>query len=165
MVKKQKLIEEVIKTHILPEDPNEEPLLLSKDFKDAIAKTGDAKDLRDKPYLTTDMMNNNIDSVELDIPIDVRKLTRCMLYLETVIRLFLDQMIFIAKKDFEQNPGVFNCSFTDKVLKFIDAQLKIIEIESKIGLSKSENQETSIEEDEKLLTEYLSKNKNKQERD
>lgn len=162
MTKKKNLIEEIITTHILPEDPNEEPLLLSKDFKDAIAKTEDAKNLRDKPYLTTDMMNNNIDSVELDIPIDARKLTKDILYLETVVRLFLNQMVTIAKKDFEQSPGVFKCDFTDKVLKFIDAQLKITEIESKIGLSKSENQDTSLEEDKKLLeayTKYLTEDK------
>jgi hypothetical protein len=163
MVKKRNLIEEVIKTHILPEDPNEEPILLSRDMKDALGKTQDAKDLRDKPYLTTDMMSNNINSVEFDVPIDIKKLMNDMVYLETVIHLFLDQMVIIARKDFKQDTGVFNCSFTDKVLKFIDAKLKIIEIQSKMSLLKGENQEINHEEDEKLLTEYFSKNKNKQE--
>ena len=166
MTKKQDLIEEIIKTHILPKDPNEEPMLLSRDFKDAIAKTKNAKNPHDPAYLTTDMMNNNIDSiVELDIPVDTKKLMNDIVYLETVIHLFLDQMVTVAKEDFKKNTGVFKCDFTDKVLKFIDAQLKIIEIESRTGLSKSENQDTNTEEDEKLLTEYFSKNKNKQEKE
>lgn len=77
--------------------------------------------------------------------------------LKEIIDIFLDQMTTIAANSFDPNGVEFKNDFCDKVIKFIDARLRILDIEVKLNVGGEVDHSTIKAEDREILASYIGK--------